>query len=123
MKLEGKAYQFNWLHLPSREPSSQLEPPENYGWITRAVIRKVATYIWKPIMGKINNCLRTSITDEVYALVTTRPECCVFEINHEILVECPRFLAAIIDHTYSYIKAKGSMGELIQFGRIHGSLG
>jgi hypothetical protein len=83
----------------------------NYGEITRAeVTRKAATYLGtnnreEQDSNMLYNCLRKSITDEVYALVTTEPECYVFEINHEILVDGPCFLAAIIDHTYTNTKA------------------
>jgi len=113
-KLEGKAQQFNWLTLlnyPQGNPPVNKNLLTNYGEITRAeVTRRVATYLRtnnreEQDSDMLFNCLRKSITDEVYALVTTEPECYVFEINQEILVDGPWFLAAIIDHTYTKVKA------------------
>jgi hypothetical protein len=49
----------------------------------------------------IFNCLRKSITDNVYALVTTEPELYTFVINGQRTVDGPCFLAAIIDQTYT----------------------
>ncbi len=49
----------------------------------------------------IFNCLRKSITDDVFAQVTTEPERYTFTVNRVKLVDGPCFLAAIIDHTYT----------------------
>jgi hypothetical protein len=113
-KLEGKAQQFNWLTLlnyPQGNPPVNKSLLTNYGELTRAeVTRKAATYLGtnnreEQDSDMLFNCLRKSITDKVYALVTTEPERYVFEVNHEILVDGPCFLAAIIDHTYTNTKA------------------
>jgi hypothetical protein len=113
-KLEGKAQQFNWLTLLTYQ---QGNPPvnksllTNYGEITRAeVAQKAQGYLGtdnreEQDSDMIYNCLRKSITDEVYAQVTMEPEHYTFAINQESLVDGPCFLAAIIDHTYTNTKA------------------
>jgi hypothetical protein len=111
-KLEGKAQQFNWLTLlnyPQGNPQANKSLLTNYGEITE-VTRKAATYLGtnnreEQDSDMLFNCFRKSITNEVYALVTTEPECYVFEVNHDILVDGPCFLAAIIDHTCTNTKA------------------
>ena len=113
-KLEGKAQQFNWLTLlnyPQGNPPVNKSLLTNYGEITRAeVTRKAATYLGTNNREEqdsymLFNCLRKSVTNEVYALVTIEPECYVYEVNQEILVDGPCFPASIIDHTYTNTKA------------------
>jgi hypothetical protein len=113
-KLEEKAQQFNWLTLlnyPQGNPPVNKSLLTNYGEITRAeVTRKAATYLGtnnreEQDSDMLFNCLRKSMTNEVYALVTIEPERYVFEVNQEILVDGPCFLASIIDHTYTNTKA------------------
>jgi len=74
-KLEGKAQQFNWLTLlnyPQGNPPVNKSLLTNYGEITRAeVTRKAATYLGTNNREEqdsymLFNCLRKSITDEVY---------------------------------------------------------
>lgn len=83
----------------------------NYGEISRTeVTRKAMTYLGTNNREEMDsnmlfNCLRKSITNEVYSLVTTEPRRYVFEVNQEILLDGPCFLAAIIDHTYTNNKA------------------
>jgi hypothetical protein len=109
-KLEGKAQQFNWLTLLTYQ---QGNPPiekcllTNYGEITRTeVALKAQRYLGtnnreEQDSNMIFNCLRKSITDSVFAQVTTEPERYTFTVNNEKLVDGPCFLAAIIDHTYT----------------------
>jgi hypothetical protein len=113
-KLDGKAQQFNWLPLltyPQGNPAVNKYLLTNYGEVTRAEVeQKARGYLGTDNQEEqdsdmIYNCLRKSITDEVYAQVTTEPERYTFTINQEVLTDGPCFLAAIIDHTYTNTKA------------------
>jgi hypothetical protein len=109
-KLEGKAQQFNWLTLLTYTIGN---PPRdkcllnNYGEITKEdVTLKAQGYLGTDNRedqdsDMIFNCLRKSVTDNVYAQVTTEAERYTFVINGQKLVDGPSFLAAIIDDTYT----------------------
>jgi hypothetical protein len=109
-KLEGKAQQFNWIDLLTYQQGNLAVDKcllTNYGEITRTeVAAKAQQYLGtdnrqEQDSDMIFNCLRKSITDDVFAQVTTEPERYTFIVNRVKLVNGPCFLATIIDHTYT----------------------
>jgi hypothetical protein len=82
-KLEGKAQQYNWIALLTYEVGT---PPRekclltNYGEVKRTdVAQKAGQYLGtnnreEQDSDMIFNCLRKSITDTVFAQVTTEPD-------------------------------------------------
>jgi hypothetical protein len=126
-KFNAKALQFNWNRFltfvvdpgPPRVKKSLVT---HYGEISREVVRRQAlTYIGMDNhrdqdSDMMFNCLRKSITDAVFAKVTTEPERYTFTIDDEEdepeeTIDGPCFLKAIIDQTYTSTRANSAVAR------------
>jgi hypothetical protein len=113
-KLEGRAYQFNWLELLTYQVGNPPEDKnllEHYGEITRDVIKaKAVTYLGTNTRedqdsDMLYNCLRKSITDTVFAKIAKEVNKYKIEVQGRPYFDGPAYLRAIIEHTYTNTKA------------------
>jgi hypothetical protein len=120
-KVQAKAQQYNWMELLSHRQQANVQKDivNNYGEISLTQVQmKAATYLGSDNRDDqdsdmIYHCLRRSITDEVFAKVSTNASRYQFVIAPDPvpIIDGPCFLKVIIDDTYASTKATTEMAR------------